>query len=264
MTPMRAGVTGSSDRFAYEWSRYSDLDPAYEEQFLGWISPLTPHDLSGAAILDVGCGMGRNSYWAARAGAASVLACDVDEATLAVAQRTLAPLKNVEIMRCSAYDLPWRDRFDIVMAIGVVHHLEDPRRAVQKMVEATKPGGITLVWVYAREGNAGLLRVLLPLRRVTTRLPPSLTDVLSLLFSCPLYIVVRLVAWRHPYLRRMKHWRFRHVHAVVLDQLIPRISHYWTREDALGLFSGLLVSHVEAFPHNRNSWTLVAKRRADE
>ena len=150
------------------------------------------------------------------------------------------------------------------MAIGVVHHLDSPRRAVRQLVQATKPGGTTLVWVYGREGNATLLRVLVPLRSVTTRLPPAVTDLLSLLFSCPLYGAVRLFDWRHPYLRRMKRWRFRHVHAVVLDQLIPRISHYWTREDAFGLFSGLPVSHVEVVPHNGYSWTIVAKRSAHE
>jgi ubiquinone/menaquinone biosynthesis C-methylase UbiE len=42
-------------------------------------------------------------------------------------------------MRSSAYDLPFADRYDFAFAIGVIHHLEDPQRALQRMTRASNP-----------------------------------------------------------------------------------------------------------------------------
>ena len=58
----------SEDRFGYEWDKYSDIYPDYEQQFLNWISPLDSEDFIGKDILDAGCGMGRNSYYALQYG----------------------------------------------------------------------------------------------------------------------------------------------------------------------------------------------------
>ena len=39
-------------------------------------------------------------------------------------------------MRESVYDLPFEDRFDLAFSIGVIHHLEHPERALEKMARA--------------------------------------------------------------------------------------------------------------------------------
>jgi SAM-dependent methyltransferase len=156
--------------------------------------------------------------------------------------------------------LPWRDAFDVAMSIGVIHHVPDPRRAVASLVTATKPGGRTVIWVYGREGNEWLLRFLLPLRALTTRLPPRLTHALTYLFSVPLFAAIKLIPTQHPYFTRAKTWRFNHLHLVVFDQLLPRIANYWTKAEALDLFRGLPVAKLEAFRKNNNSWTVIAVR----
>jgi SAM-dependent methyltransferase len=53
----------SYHRFGYEWKRYAEILDIYETQFRGWLPFLTPEEWKGKAFLDVGCGMGRNSYW---------------------------------------------------------------------------------------------------------------------------------------------------------------------------------------------------------
>ncbi|MDP3685609.1 MAG: class I SAM-dependent methyltransferase [bacterium] len=251
---------GSTDRFGVEWSRYPELRPAYRTQLLDWITPLVLADFQNKMVLDAGCGMGRNSYWIAEAGARRVVACDLDERTLAAARRTLARFRNAEVVACSVYALPWRDLFDVVISIGVIHHLEDPGRAVANLVAATKPGGTILVWVYAHEGNERLLRFLRPLRTITSRLPTSITHTVAYLCSAPLYVLLRLRQTRHPYAQRMHTWTFRHLHAVVFDQLLPRIARYWTNAEARALFAGLPVTSVRTTWVNRNSWSIVAQR----
>jgi 2-polyprenyl-3-methyl-5-hydroxy-6-metoxy-1,4-benzoquinol methylase len=70
-------------------------------------------------------------------------AADIDERSLA--GRNLARFPAIEVIWSSAYDLPFTDRFDIVFSIGVIHHLEHPGRALQRMVGAAKPGGQVLI-----------------------------------------------------------------------------------------------------------------------
>jgi SAM-dependent methyltransferase len=112
---------------------------------------LEPQDWQGKDFLDVGCGMGRNSYWPLKYGAAGGVAVDIDERSLDSARRNLKTFATMQVMRASVYDLPFEDRFDLAFSIGVIHHLECPERALEKMVGAVKPGG--RVWVYGRENN---------------------------------------------------------------------------------------------------------------
>jgi 2-polyprenyl-3-methyl-5-hydroxy-6-metoxy-1,4-benzoquinol methylase len=94
---------GSPERFGYEWHHYPDLRPEYEEQFRRWTAHLRPDDWRGLSFLDVGCGMGRNSYWPMTYGAARGLAIDVDDRSLAAARRTLAPrLAEEPTLPCQA------------------------------------------------------------------------------------------------------------------------------------------------------------------
>jgi ubiquinone/menaquinone biosynthesis C-methylase UbiE len=61
-------------------------------------------------------------------------------APLAAARANLRPFPTIEVTKSSAYELPWRDELDIAFSIGVIHHLEFPKRALEAMVRATKPG----------------------------------------------------------------------------------------------------------------------------
>src|SRR5438105_1595581 len=98
---------GSPERFGYEWSTYSELLPQYEEQFRRWTVHLSPEDWRGASFLDVGCGMGRNSVWPMMYDAGEGVAVDIDERSLAQARRNLAMFSKAQVMRASAYDLPF-------------------------------------------------------------------------------------------------------------------------------------------------------------
>src|SRR5262249_2049756 len=149
----------------YEWSNYSELRPEYEEQFRRWTAHLRPEDWRGLTFLDVGCGMGRNSYWPMKYGAARGVAIDIDDRSLAAARRTLAPFENVRVEKRSVYAIDRKDEFDLVYSIGVIHHLEHPELALANMVAAAKPGGRVLIWVYGLENNRWVVAVLDPLRK---------------------------------------------------------------------------------------------------
>jgi SAM-dependent methyltransferase len=252
-----AGIMSSSERFAYEWSKFDKIIPEYEIQFLKWVYPLKKEDFKDKIILDAGCGIGRNSHWPLKYGAKKIAAFDFDRRTVAVARRNLSAFSNVEVKEESIYNINYNDEFDIVFSIGVIHHLERPRDAILKLVQALKKGGLLLIWVYAREGNERLIKFINPLRKILSQLPPFATNIISYLFAVPLFFYLKLIPRRHPYFKQLAGFKFWHIRSIVLDQLLPKIANYWRKEEALGLLEDKGLKNIQIYPVNNNSWTVI-------
>jgi predicted RNA methylase len=88
----------SQQRFGYEWDRYSWVSENYQGQFRNWTAPLAESFWKDKRVLDVGCGMGRNSYWPMRWGARSVTAFDYDERSVARAKETLKEFPSATVL----------------------------------------------------------------------------------------------------------------------------------------------------------------------
>ena len=257
-----AGLSaGSPDRFGYEWHSYSELRPEYEEQFRRWTAHLQPEDWRGLTFLDVGCGMGRNSYWPALYGAAGGLAIDVDDRSLAAARRTLASFANVRIEKRSAYEIGCKDEFDLVYSIGVVHHLQHPERALASMVKAAKPGGRVLIWVYGLENNRWIVFLLDPVRKALfSRLPVGFVHHLALYPTALLWLLLRFGFGNIAYFRLLRQFSFRHLRSIVFDQMLPRIAHYWERAAVERMMHEQGLRDVRLVWVNEMSWSAIGTK----
>ena len=254
-------VGGSPERFGFSWDTYAELLPQHEEQFRKWTSPLKPDDWRGKAFLDAGCGIGRNSYWPLRYGAARGCAIDVDDRTLSRARNVLAGFSNIEVRKNSIYEIPDRDAFDIVFSIGVVHHLEHPDIALASLVAAAKPGGMVLVWLYGRENNGWIVWFFNPMRRLLfSRMPLGLVHKLSVPLTALLWAFLRCGLSRSPYMRLLRGFSFRHLRAIVFDHMIPRIALYYDKKSAIDLLSRAGLSDVKAHWTNEMSWTVIGRK----
>ncbi|MCB0218608.1 MAG: methyltransferase domain-containing protein [Chrysiogenetes bacterium] len=97
-------------------------------------------------LLDVGCGAGIGARTCIEAGAKSATLLDADEAACNLARDTLHGLKKVEIRHGAAQALPWRKpRFDLVLFLEIIEHLEDPRAALESLARVLRPRGVVVL-----------------------------------------------------------------------------------------------------------------------
>jgi len=247
----------TGERFAYEWDKYDKLNKDYEEQFLKWIAPFGPKDFCNKVILDAGCGMGRNSFWALKYKAKQIIAFDCEEKTVKAAQKNLANFENVKVVYKSIYEIDWLNEFDFAFSIGVIHHLENPKQAILNLVKAVKPGGLVLIWVYGYEGNEWLVKYINPIRKhITSKLPLGLLHMLTYFLSLPLWLYLKIIPQNKPYFKQIKAFKFWHLHSIAFDQLLPKIANYYKKDEALALLKDVDLKNIGINPCNNNSWTV--------
>ncbi len=109
-------------------------------------------------ILVAGCGTGQDAIWLATdIAGASVLAVDLSLASLAYAQRMANELgaRNIEFCHRDILGLgSLAERFDLVYANGVLHHLREPAAGLRVLSTLVRPGGLLKVGLYSERARA--------------------------------------------------------------------------------------------------------------
>ena len=114
-------------------------------------------DLAGKSILDAGTGTGHRLAQAAKIFSKSQFtAVDYCNTSLDVARKVAATemLSNVTHMSANLMkSLDWLGTFDLILCIGVLHHLEDPGIGLSNLVKLLKKNGILFLWLYGEIGG---------------------------------------------------------------------------------------------------------------
>jgi SAM-dependent methyltransferase len=254
--------------FGEQWTRFTTNDGFYGslELLRDMCEPLVPiSTFAGKHVAEIGSGTGRIVQMMLAAGAARVLALEPSVA-FDVMKQNLAPVADrVELLRATGDQLAPGLNLDMVVSIGVVHHIPDPAPVLRAALHALRPGGQILVWLYGREGNGAYLSLVLPLRQVTTQLPPAATlalaRVLSAMFSgyiaasrvlpLPLRGYIQHVIGNFTPARRTE---------VIYDQLKPAYAKYYTRAEAVALIESAGFVNVRIHHRHGYSWTVTGVR----
>ena len=96
-----------------------------------------PEDLTGKTVLDIGCNAGFYAIEMKRRGAARVLGIDHDERYLEQARLASEVAgADIELRKLEVYDVGMlRERFDLVLFMGVLYHLRHPLLALDLLHE---------------------------------------------------------------------------------------------------------------------------------
>lgn len=168
LTPISAG-TSSAVRSLYEanpyprWQRFSRGAPVGLDQHLRLLTGGNwepPAFLRRPRLLVAGCGTGRDLLSAAwRWRPASVVGFDLSLASLGYAQRMAERLSiEVELYHADLLRLDcWERQFDVIMCMGVLHHLADPLDGWRRLLQLLRPGGVMAVGLYSETARRSIV-----------------------------------------------------------------------------------------------------------
>jgi hypothetical protein len=122
------------------------------------------------------------------------------------------------------------------------------------MWSCVAPGGDLVLWCYAKDGNRLLLPVIQSLRMLGSKLPIGMSRGLAQGITVAAWPAIRLLPWRTDYYRRLKTLSFRNVESIIFDQMLPRIAHYWTRDEMERLLAPLASGVTRLEFVQGNSW----------
>ncbi len=257
----------TADAFGYEWTHYSTITAEDRREFLDWISPLGPKDFEDKIVLDGGCGKGRHILLAAQFNARTVVGIDLSSAVESAYRNTLH-LPNVHVIQADMSYLPFKRPFDLAYSIGVLHHLPVPKDGFIALAGHVKPGGRIATWVYGKEGNLWIEKLVDPVRKnITSRLPRVVTRILCVPPAIVLYAGLKLLyrpaktrAWLKrllpysDYLCSISNYSFAENFWNVFDQLVAPTAFYHSQEEMVDWYQTIQGQQTRISRHNGNSW----------
>lgn len=150
------------DRMAEKYSRQPIKDQAaYEKKLEKTRAYFTPE----SEVLELGCGTGSTAILHAPH-VRHILATDISSEMLRIAEdKTRAEgIENITYQTTSfeALDLP-ENRYDAILALSLLHLLEDWKAAIVRAYAGIKPGGVFVTSTAVLKGRVPLIRLILPI-----------------------------------------------------------------------------------------------------
>lgn len=155
-------VSEMYDRFPYPSPETGTRKLKELSNLLTIFSLETGYDFRAKRVLDAGTGTGHRLLEAARKlKETSFLAVDVSDRPLAIARAT-AREAGIENVAFRVFDLMNEEAdlgaFDVVLCMGVLHHLADPSRGIRNLVRHLPDHGILFLYVYGLHGSHERMR----------------------------------------------------------------------------------------------------------
>lgn len=254
--------------FGEQWTHYGDNDGFYgsTELFADIVGPfLSPGDFAGKRAAEIGSGAGRIVAMMLESGAAHVLAVEPSDGHF-IARQNLARYGNrVSFLHGRGEDISSDSSFDLIVSVGVLQFIPDPKPTVDAALRALKPGGRFFVWLYAKEGTVLFRGVVHLLRGVGRLLPHALLAAMVRIVDVPLALYMALCRVLPlplgDYLRNVL-GRFtpQKRRLVIYDQLNPSHAHYHSRTEAERLLTDSGFVDVRLHHRRGYSWSVVGRK----
>jgi len=244
--------------FSEEWKTYSDILPEHQDEFKCYFDLVDLQALESKRVCDLGCGIGRWSYFLKDI-AKEVVLVDFSE-SIFEARKNLSGSDNLIFMMADVLDLPFEDNtFDFIFSLGVLHHIPSP--ALQSVRKLSRLAPEFLVYLYYALDNRGALYKLIfyfinltrnLISNITSPIPRSIiTEVLMWTLYMPPIIMGKILSVfgvntsRVPLYPFYSHLSMPRIRQDVYDRFFTRIEQRVSKTEIYELsdtFSEIIVS----------------------
>jgi SAM-dependent methyltransferase len=254
--------------FGEQWTHYGDNEGFYgsPELLADIVAPLlSPTDFRDKRVAEIGSGTGRIAAMILASGAGHVLAVEPSAGHF-IAQQNLARFGDrVSFLHARGVDVPVDPPFDLIVSVGVLQFIPDPKPTIDAVFAALRPGGRFLVWLYAREGTALYRTILWPLRTVGRIVPHRVLAAMVRLLDAPLTMYMRLcrvlpLPLRDYLLNVLGRFSPAKRRLVIYDQLNPTDVHYHSRAEAHALLANSGFVDIRLHHRRGYSWSVVGRK----
>ena len=135
-------------------------DSEWFKEILKFFSEKAPNyqssSLEKALILEVGCGTGPTiSFLANKFPGCQAYGLDISSNALKQAEslQQLYNLKNLTLIEDNILTMDLKKKFDVIIAIGVMHHLSNIPQGLKKLIEHLDDKGYIVLWLYGEYGR---------------------------------------------------------------------------------------------------------------
>jgi len=248
----KADERSVQETFTEEWDRVqgNELSFLYSlEDLKGlnskvWLKWLGSSDSKVRTVLNIGCGLGRESQALQAVTNADVFAVDLNFGLLKAGE-TFKSNKKIHLIIASLFHLPFESSsFDLVYCQGVIHFSCSTEEAFKSITSYVRRDGFAFVWVFGlddhllRKGFAGFLT------RINYSLEKGIRPMLSAapkLMRDAFFATTALIL--HPLIKsRVRHqasWKLGNTEHDLRNMLSPRYSHRHSYNEVFEWFETL-------------------------
>ena len=249
--------------FGEEWKTYNKILPQHHDEFKLYFDLIDLEALESKRFGDLGCGIGRWSYFLKDI-AKEIVLVDFSE-SIFEARKNLSESDNMIFIMADVLDLPFQDdTFDFIFSLGVLHHVPSP--ALQSVRKLSNLAPEFLVYLYYALDNRGILYKLIfyfvdLIRNLINNITSStirniLTEILMWLLYIPTIFVGKIMsmlgvsASKVPFYSIYGHMNLGRIRQDVYDRFFTRIEQRVSKKEIQKLsdtFSEIIVS--ESLPY---------------
>lgn len=236
--------------FSTEWLAY-DYDGViwdlsyddHEKRFLAEVGSRAIANARGGTFLEIGCGIGLTTYFAAKNIEGDAIGVDLSLAALRATQHFRSN-PFLHFVQASAFFLPLPDGVaDLVYSHGVLHHTYSTEAAVRSVARTCREGGWMYIWLYGSGSLGGS-----PARALAFRLERVLRPrIAQNLDSLPARATLGALAWTYMAVnalhrfrdRTVERYEYQHALHAARDRFTPLYAHRHDFDEVDGWFHEL-------------------------
>ena len=200
------------------------------------VHPFDLNLIKDKKILDIGIGSGRISNNLLKYNPSKLVAVEPSNA-IKVAQENIKSDK-IEFLNIKGQDVDFKNEFDYIFALCVIHHIPEYKEVLNKMQKSLKTNGKFIAWVYGKEGMEFYILMLKNLRRITSIMPDSILRIFSKFLAVLTYPYGFLCKFlplplKKYFLTMFNKFSFKHKSYVIFDQFNPSFYKYFSKEELI-------------------------------